>query len=91
MAEFFSNQKQLKGDNKPEHKFVCGSISATIWNNVTQKDGKDVSFKNVVVERRYKDSNGAWKGTNSFRLNDLPKIILAAQLAYEYLVVNKNE
>jgi hypothetical protein len=44
-----------------------------------------------VLEVRYRDKAGNWKGTNSLSLNDLPKAILALQQAYEYLMREKEE
>jgi hypothetical protein len=43
----------------------------------------------VVIEVRYKDKTGRWKGTNSLSLNDIPKAILALQKAFEYLTGHK--
>ena len=77
--------------NKPEKKFKAGAISATVWNNTVEKDRKKIEFKTVSIERSYKDSNGEWKTTNSMRSNDLPKVALVAQKAYDYIVCNEKE
>lgn len=74
--------------NQPEKKFVAGSINATIWKNVSQKDGKDFSFETISLTRNFKDKNGDWKSTGTFRLNDLPKAELVLKKAYEYLAFN---
>ena len=42
-------------------------------------------FRNVAVERNYKDKEGNWKSTNTFRVQDLPKVELVCRQAYEYL------
>lgn len=73
-------------DSLPEKKFRAGAISATIWQNSIEKDGKLASFNSISLERVYKDKEGQWQSTNNFRANDLPKLSLVAQKAYEYVV-----
>ena len=71
---------------QPEKKFRAGAISATIWQNNIEKDGKLASFNSVSLERVYKDKEGNWQTTCNFRANDLPKLALVAQKAYEYVI-----
>lgn len=78
--------------NKPEKKFKAGGISATVWLNKSQtKNGQAMQYKTVVIERSYKDNNNEWKNTKSFRVNDLPKVALLINKAYEYLIVQSAE
>lgn len=75
---------------KPEHVRV-GAISATIWENTGKNTkGGEYSFNSVTVERGYKDGE-EWKSSSSFRVNDLPKLILALQKAYEKIVIKGKE
>ncbi|RME78356.1 hypothetical protein D6774_01450 [Candidatus Woesearchaeota archaeon] len=76
---------------QPEKKFRAGALSATIWNNKTQRDGKEETYRTVSFERNYKDKDGTWKTTNSLRVNDLPKAVLILNKAYEYLVLTELE
>ena len=73
----------------PEKKFSTGAVSATIWKNqvISKKTGEQVEFRTIQLDRRYKDKEDNWKSTNSFRINDLPKVSLVVQKAYEYLVL----
>jgi len=71
-------------NNKPEKKFKCGAITATVWNNKGLKDGTVYEYKTVSVVRNYKDSEGNWKTTNSMSPTDLPKLSLVCQKAFEY-------
>lgn len=72
--------------NKPIKKIRVGAVTATIWNNTGKaKDGADIEYKTVVVERVYMDRNEKWQTTNNFRVNDLPKIELAARKSFEFL------
>jgi hypothetical protein len=75
--------------NKPEKKFRAGAISATVWQNNGQsnKTGQPVVYRTISLERGYKDKNGEWKSTNSFRINDLPRAALLLNEAYRYIVL----
>ena len=70
---------------QPEKRFKVGACSASIFaNEVNTADGKAV-VKNVVLQRTYRDNNGDFQHTTSFRLNDIPKAVLALNKAYDYL------
>jgi len=74
---------------QPEKKFVAGAISATIWKNTSEKDGKEFSFETISLARNFKDKSGEWKNTPSMRLNDLPKAEMVLKKAYEYLTMRE--
>ena len=75
----------------PVKKFRAGAVSATVWNNPGKEfDGKEATtYSTISLERSYKDKDGSWKTTNSLRINDLPKVTVVVNKAYEYLVLNK--
>jgi hypothetical protein len=73
--------------NMPEKKFRAGAISATVWKNQTEKDGKIIDYRTVSIDRNYQDNKGEWNSTNSLRVNDLPKASLVLQKAYEYITL----
>jgi len=72
--------------SKPVKVFKMGAVRASIFNNIITKDGKEISLPKVVIEVRYRDKSGQWKGTNSLSINDMPKAIAALQNAYECLL-----
>lgn len=76
--------------SKPEIVFKIGAVRASVFKNIFEKDGKSIPLPKVVIEVRYKDKTGQWKGTNSLSINDLPKAILALQKAFEYLMEHKD-
>lgn len=43
-------------------------------------------MKSVSLQRAYKDKNGNFQHTTSFKDNDIPKAVLALWKAYDYLV-----
>ena len=75
---------------KPEITFKMGAVRASIFRNIIESNGQKIPLPKVVLEVRYKDKHGEWKGTNSLSLNELPKAILALQKAYEYLLANRD-
>ncbi|MBN1644736.1 hypothetical protein JW851_01680 [Candidatus Woesearchaeota archaeon] len=77
--------------NKPEKKFRAGPISAAIWKNKSQKDGKDVEFHTITIGRCYRDKEGNWKNSASLRISDLPKASLVLDKAYEHLIITNND
>ncbi len=75
--------------NKPEKKFNCGSISASIWANTKVVTGETVKFYSVTINKAYKEGE-EWKYTNSFNIEDLPKVALVATEAYKYIRLVEN-
>jgi hypothetical protein len=84
-----SRMTSEKNKNMPEKKFRAGAISATVWQNNGQsnKTGQPVVYRTISLERGYKDKNGEWKSTSSFRINDLPRAALVLNEAYRYIVL----
>ena len=80
-------------EKKPYKKVRSGSITATIWENEVNVEGKKELQKvyNVNIERSYKDKEDNWKTTNQFRQGDLPRLILVAQKAYEILSLSEKD
>ncbi|MBU0536027.1 MAG: hypothetical protein KKE20_03615 [Nanoarchaeota archaeon] len=80
--------KTYEAKNLPETKFRAGAIAATVWKNTANnKEGKEVEYRTISIERNYKDKNNEWKTTTSMRVNDLPRVIVVMQKAYEHLVL----
>jgi len=80
--------REVMNKNLPDKKFRSGAVSATIWTNTLQKDGKAVAYKTVSIERNYKDKQGNWKTTSSLRVADIPRAVLVLNKSYEYLALN---
>ena len=75
---------------KPEKKFSCGPISAGIWANTKVVAGETVKFYSVTINKAYKEGE-EWKYTNSFNIEDLPKVALVATEAYKYVRLREND
>lgn len=86
------NENVVVQGNVPEKKFRAGAISATVWlNKGRNAQGEENEYRTISVERNYTDKQGKWQSTNSMRVNDLPKVSLITQKAYEFLVFKEQE
>ena len=74
---------------QPVKKMNIGAVNLAIWRNDVRfgRDGDSRVMYSVSVERRYKDQSGTWQGSGSFRLNDIPKLKLLLEKAYEHLTM----
>ena len=70
--------------NKPEKKFSCGPISASIWANTRTVNSETVKFYSVTIYKAYKAGED-WNHTNSFDIENLLKVALVANEAYKYI------
>ena len=64
-------------NNNPANPLRCGSIKATIWQNVSEKG----SFFATTFSRPFKNQYGEWRNGTSFGLNDLEALINIAREA----------
>lgn len=70
-----------KSDGQLVREFLSGQVRLSIWQNQSKK-GLYKSFKLV---RLYKDAEGKWQRTESFKSSDLLDIAAVCQLAhFEY-------
>ena len=76
--------------SKPEKKFKCGPISASIWAETKTVNGEMVKFYSINISKTYKEGK-EWKHTNRFNAEDLPKVALVANEAYKYIRLNSTD
>jgi hypothetical protein len=76
-------------NNKPLRVFQHGACRASIFVNHAKKAAHRFEVPKVVVSKSSQDSRGTWKGSSSFDLNDVPKLVAALNRAYQHLSVNK--
>lgn len=67
---------------EPAFKRRLGRIRVAVWAN--QSEDSDTWY-NVTINRLYKDSEGEWKDADSFRRDDLPIVIKAVDMAYDWI------
>lgn len=73
---------------QPVKVFRAGAISAAIWRNEVEQDGRTVVRHSVRPQKRYRDKDtGEWHDTDYYFPEDLPKLELVTRKAYEYITL----
>lgn len=75
-------------EGKVVKKYRSGGITLTIWENSNEKNEV---FNTFQLERSYKDKNDEWQVTNTFRMQDLPKIQEMTRKAYTDMLIKEDE
>ena len=76
----------------PVAKFKAGQVSAALWENSIQTQGRTVKILKATVQRRYKDKDsGEWKSSTSFSRNEIPLAIHCLQKAFERIIESQNQ
>ena len=78
-------------NNQPEKRFQRGGCSVSVFANEVEKDGRKFSIRKAVFQKRYKDTKGEWRTTQSLDVNDIPKAVLALIDAYDYLTSGEQD
>ncbi len=73
----------IQVQKSPIASFSSGAIKVSVWENESKEGRK---YATVSINKRYKAGDD-WKSTNSMRLDEIPKAVLALQKAYEYLLL----
>lgn len=77
---------------KPSKRFRTGPVSVSIWENEVVRDDTTMIRYSIRFSNRYKDKNsGEWMDTAYFQPQDLPKLILVAQKAFEFTSLHESE
>lgn len=73
--------------NKPVKDCRIGTaISVSVWKNETQKeDGRTSVWYQVKPQNRYRDKDGKYHDSAYLRLQDIPVMIKALEMAFDYL------
>ncbi len=74
--------------NKPEKRFKCGPVSASIWAQTKIVKGVKVTSNSISIDKAYKVGD-SWKHTSQFFPEDLPKVMVVLRQAYEALMVKE--
>lgn len=81
----------MQQNNRPVKVFKVGAVKASIFQNESLYGNSDSPHFRVVIDRSYKDAQGAWKSTNGFSvLTDVPKAILVLSKAYEFVAMGQS-
>jgi hypothetical protein len=74
----------------PDKDFRAGTVSASIWRKEVEQNGRTVVQHSIRIQKRYRDKDGNWKDTDYFFANDLPRLVLVAQKAFELVALTES-
>ncbi|MFC1764989.1 hypothetical protein ACFL6U_23330 [Planctomycetota bacterium] len=66
-------------------------IKASIWENVVEENGQTKRRRSIKIQKQYRDSEGEYKDTNIFYVNELPLLAQLAQEAYRFLSMQESQ
>jgi len=72
--------KQTEAKAKPDH-VKDGALSCAIWHN---KSEKGFEYPTFSFQRSYKDKDGNWQNTDSYRKSDLLRLAHLCEKAYDF-------
>ena len=77
-----------KAPRRPEKKYgpFAGGVGVAVWLNAVEDEAGKRYFRSITINpRRYRDKDtGEWLDGGSFKLTDLPALILALEAAHAY-------
>ena len=77
----------MTSTTQPVDEVRIGAVKAAIWRNETDNGARF----NVTFSRSYKDSEGEWKSTSSFRRDDLLVLAKIADRAHSRIFALQRE
>lgn len=76
----------------PVKEFKAGSVKAAIWKDERDDQDRTVVRHSVKIQKRFFDkTSGEWRDTDYFFVNDLPRLRLVAEKAFEYIALRESE
>ena len=79
--------------NKPEIEFRAGgNITAAVWKEEKQDGDRTYNQYTVKIQKQFKKAGESeYKPTNYYFRDDLPKLQLVVQKAYEYICLKTRD
>ena len=78
--------------NKPIKEFKACTVRAAIWKEDRQDVGRQTVRYSVKIEKRYFDEDSKeWRNTDYFFANDLPRLRLVAERAFEFIALRETD
>ena len=72
--------------NEPIKQFFARNVSGSVFQSEGMKDGRSFKTFSVSFSRSYKDKDGKWAYSSSFRAQDLPKLTVVTRQLYDWFV-----
>jgi len=79
-----------ENSSKPIKDFRSGGIQASVWRNEVERDGQTLVRHSVRIQKQFRTEDGDYENTDYYFRDDLPKLILVAQKAFEYIALKES-
>jgi hypothetical protein len=70
---------------KPDKEFRIAGIKLAIWQEKVEVDGQTVLRNSIHIQKRFKQKNGEWSDTEYFFPDDLPRLRVLIDRAFEFV------
>ena len=77
--------------NKPVKEYRSGGVKASIWRNDVQQDGRTSTQYSVRIQKTYRDKSGNWKTSEYYYPEDLSRLALVANKAFEFISLKESQ
>ncbi len=76
----------------PIKEFRAGNIKAAIWKDQREDQGRTTVAFSVKIQKRFFDKAAQdWRETDYFFPNELPRLCLVAEKAFEHIALQESE
>ena len=77
---------------KPIKEFRAGTVKAAIWKQDNEAEGHIATTYSVRIQKRFLNrATGEWRDTDYFFVNDLPRLRLVAEQAFQFITLHESE
>lgn len=77
-------------NNKPVKSFKAANIEASVWRQEVERNGQIVMRHSVRIQKQYRNKDGDYEKTDYYFRDDLPKLILVAQKAFDFVALKES-
>jgi len=93
------SESQLEDESMSQHspqrpvkEFRAGPVKIAIWQNDGEQNGQHVVRHSVRIGKRYFDrQQNAWLDSDYFFVNDLPRLRLLVEKAFEFIALKESD
>ena len=68
---------------EPSKRIKVGSVTLSVWENTIKKGDETIVIPSMTINKSYKDADGTWQNSTSFKYTELFQVIMACQKALE--------
>jgi len=78
-------------NEKPVKSFRAGLLEASVWRQEVVQDGQTVIRHSVRIQKQFRNKEGDYQDTDYFFRDELPRLAMLANKAYEYIALQESQ